>query len=1336
MACSPSIKTQSAEHEKRRTILAGNVSHGSNRSANKAGIKSYLSAGHRGSGDRPITSNIKGKQTVQNIKEKRAAAAETKLDDLAEIKFHRLQKIFKKANDNGLKGLSLEEFKKAIGSTVGLNFTDDQLETLFMRVDSNCDGAVDWEEYVTFILLEYEKDFMAETIRDRPFPNDFREIYSRHRDTIVRIAFYPNVRKSSTNMLKIDYSKGKYVTLSKEGVLSIWTLDMVHLKTYNTVYNRDRATLPWFTDMVVMYNVNMVAVASTEREILIYDLQSKKFLLRYYLIGLESCVTSMDYWANPSDFNRAVLIFGDTAGNIYVIRFENSLRGGPFGQPSQKKTVKQVSFPDVLRGLHTGVKVVKLSNVHDDWVGKVQYIPENDAFLSSSQSPKTSLYYGDLGGKRGSVYFLVNRGILCFDYSYMLNIIVTGGIDYAVRVWNPYVNNRAIGIFKNHNKPINHVMIHEKRGQVISIDKGRSLHVFDIRDQTCLQHISGRIIKLNQLPVSAVYFNPAMKAIILASNTLIILERPEEDQYMADVVSHNKPLVGALYNKTFKTLVSACQESAVSVWDINTGSKIMKFVNAHTRNEAGVEIPVEITSMVFDASERRLLTGARDGTVKIWNFNNGFCLQTFTLPDKSDVTGIVCTRLRIYVTGWGKAVHVYLDGGPEELRKSWKIHHKDDILSIAHITPNMIVTGSYDGNIIIWSLENGQINCRLNPFEDVKPIVDNMHINDRNQSIAPSPDGRRERRTQKTQDAEEEITSIWELAKLAANKTTHKLEQNHGLGLLLEHRGSTEDCHTSQDKTKEEITCKHPLLKALDKEIISNLPRNAARQCTREVYDKVCRRYDSAIEKILYLEARPTHEKDTAILFTTGTEGWVRAWSIELDGGLLGQFNASHQPGQSVHAMATDSKNNFLFTGDTQGYVEIWDIKDYCIHKQMTLAEKREHIENLKRKFSFFRMEMHEMHYKRITTSKILRHIFTNHPPPETSNPSITLRYPRLLSAYRAHILSINSIEFINERELIVTASADCSIRLWTIGGQYIGTFGVPWAPLPQEVTPHYFFKNVPKDVKRAGSARTLKVLNGGKTPLWQVAFNLLRERGVAWLKKQFDHLKTKEEKEELSLVSKVESKDIIQTSNILGKSYKRKVRHRLPPELPKLIKMSGTVAIYHTLRFADLAPLSDIQAPEFVREVHMRKIGTIAFNKLRGNKNKQNMPAIVGMYEKFLATPAGVVKRTKTGRMKKLVEKFRDSLSAGADFKFAEKPPIQTHVKPLKKIPDDTPVAIVTTGERVGLLEAAALEVEEMEQHDLELYTMDQSCIEDFADHSPSSGPALKKRHNLPRNR
>ena len=43
----------------------------------------------------------------------------------------------------------------------------------------------------------------------------------------------------------------------------------------------------------------------------------------------------------------------------------------------------------------------------------------------------------------------------------------------------------------------------------------------------------------------------------------------------------------------------------------------------------------EITAMTFDPTHRRLLTAGKDGTIKIWNFNNGALLdelQVFMWP--------------------------------------------------------------------------------------------------------------------------------------------------------------------------------------------------------------------------------------------------------------------------------------------------------------------------------------------------------------------------------------------------------------------------------------------------------------------------------------------------------------------------------------------------------------------------------------------------------------------------------------------------------------------------------------------------------------------------------
>jgi WD40 repeat protein len=72
-------------------------------------------------------------------------------------------------------------------------------------------------------------------------------------------------------------------------------------------------------------------------------------------------------------------------------------------------------------------------------------------------------------------------------------------------------------------------------------------------------------------------------------------------------------------------VVTGCDSSSIAVWDIETGSKSIVFSNAH-----GDE---EITCMVFDEVERRLITGARNGTIKVayadctFNPFSDFCIE-------------------------------------------------------------------------------------------------------------------------------------------------------------------------------------------------------------------------------------------------------------------------------------------------------------------------------------------------------------------------------------------------------------------------------------------------------------------------------------------------------------------------------------------------------------------------------------------------------------------------------------------------------------------------------------------------------------------------------------
>jgi len=43
--------------------------------------------------------------------------------------------------------------------------------------------------------------------------------------------------------------------------------------------------------------------------------------------------------------------------------------------------------------------------------------------------------------------FKVYKGVKCFDFSKDKNIIVTGGMDRIVRLWNPYVSGYVFMLF-------------------------------------------------------------------------------------------------------------------------------------------------------------------------------------------------------------------------------------------------------------------------------------------------------------------------------------------------------------------------------------------------------------------------------------------------------------------------------------------------------------------------------------------------------------------------------------------------------------------------------------------------------------------------------------------------------------------------------------------------------------------------------------------------------------------------------------------------------------------------------------------------------------------------
>ena len=61
-------------------------------------------------------------------------------------------------------------------------------------------------------------------------------------------------------------------------------------------------------------------------------------------------------------------------------------------------------------------------------------------------------------------------------------------------------------------------------------------------------------------------------------------------------------------------VVSGCEGGEVSVWDVDSGRRVLQLKHCHGRQE--------ITAMTLDTSGRRLVTGSHAGEIKVYSLNS------------------------------------------------------------------------------------------------------------------------------------------------------------------------------------------------------------------------------------------------------------------------------------------------------------------------------------------------------------------------------------------------------------------------------------------------------------------------------------------------------------------------------------------------------------------------------------------------------------------------------------------------------------------------------------------------------------------------------------------
>ncbi|XP_038550212.1 WD repeat-containing protein 49-like [Micropterus salmoides] len=633
--------------------------------------------------------------------------------------YRKLQGLFQDAS-GASRSLSRAEFINLAWSSVGRGSKEEygllfdsvvvtqEHRGLLLDIDAvKEEGRVDWGGLCSFLLLELSDKVKNTRTGSLPCWKPPRTLTCPHRDSVQKVLHLQ--------------SSGQYLTVSKGGTVGL--RDGEDMSLLHTCRLQNSTVTPkdlWVTDMVLLHNVHKIAVSFTSKEVCFYDILSKQdFSCKYKLQGLKFAPWCLDYWVDPSHPDQAVLTIGDIAGQVSALYF-TSAHISLFerrGLRTDSDSADIILWDELIKGKHCSCYTVTHRAHVPAWVRKVHYLGSLEAFVSCSTRPQSSMVIGWREKQSRSLRvtsFFTKRGVWDMDHHHGLNLIATAGVDHQVLLWNPYVTSEPVCALSGHTGPVSAVRFMQTKQQLLSYSKDKVLCVWDVSSQLCVHRLDGVFPKMQEDTQTLLFLHEERQLLLLSFNSLLLLLETMKEEKRTS--SHEHPVTCVLYNSLFRQVVSSDSASTVICWLADTGQKVKQFHRCHGN--------AEISTMALDGTQTRLFTAGTDGEVKVWDFN-GRCLHRMNagLGRAVEISQVLLLKRSILVMGWERMLTVFRlhsFSQPFVEPSEWKggVQHRSDVLSAAFQPPQTLVTGSYDGEIMVWNSSTEKALRKLRPHAE------------------------------------------------------------------------------------------------------------------------------------------------------------------------------------------------------------------------------------------------------------------------------------------------------------------------------------------------------------------------------------------------------------------------------------------------------------------------------------------------------------------------------------------------------------------------------------------------------------------------------------------
>ncbi|XP_022434877.1 WD repeat-containing protein 64 isoform X1 [Delphinapterus leucas] len=750
-----------------------------------------------------------------------------------------------------------------------------------------------------------------------------------------------------------------------------------------TVFNSQDTS--WITGCDYLSQLKRI-VATTERTIIVWDYKAQGSSQENYFVikPMDHCLLCVCVVSLPDQLCQDDILLGDDGG--FVNKF--TVNSDDFGL-KQAKSKKKLQY-QVLDSKN--FKSVK-RKLHNDWVMKIRYISALNCFGSCSADSVHSLVLESLKRLEDNLpvrEFSMPRGANTFCYSIKANVIVTGGDDKVLRLWHPNISTKPVGKLVGHMFSITEIVTNETDQHVISLSSAKVFRVWDIQTLSLLQVFHDSQGGPGDMQIYSMVFDSNHGMLVTGSSVMDMYPLTRMIQDAKQVPhTHEREINVMLYDKYSRQVLTICSESVIKVWELETGLQMYQILDPHGFN-------VELTSAAIDESGLLFATGAYNGTVKIWDFGSGQEMKV--LPEGKDWKEEEHWLQRlIFLKAQEK--HQYLILALEHNGKIKMIQGKEDDIYLAVIweLPD-VVPVLQNGNCIVHLRMSAKDRSMAIPFPDVELIVEKNFS-----QYVDNPAISMEMNCIDLLQVEgynliaagtlNGVIILWNFV-TSTVKEVYRPEDCFTVDpdldpkrfrindILFLFRNPECARRSSQDSICSSSQCDSSKGPQSSKESKQSIHDSEVKGEQKDVTVGERQPVDKK-----HLESTNLTDTQPPILVTAHEDGHLRLWTLE--GRLLKDILPfTKHAAISLTSLYTDSCTRILLTGNVEGHVILCSISSFL-------------------------------------------------DPPHDEK-----KVKQLLS-WRAHSLEITQIIYVEDKQVVLTASIDGSVRLWhALNGHYCGYFG------------------------------------------------------------------------------------------------------------------------------------------------------------------------------------------------------------------------------------------------------------------------------------------------------